>query len=77
MIGNRIKKLLERIHKASDDEGGVYVVTLRDGVYTCHDPEMACTSEEEFLKWQDTLNDDDGTVILMGGRRDDRTSTGN
>ena len=72
MISDRIKKLVERIRKASDDDdGGVYIVTLRNGVYTCEDPPMTCESEEELLKWEDTLNDDDGMVIVLGRRKDD------
>lgn len=49
MISTRIKKLLERIHKATEgDDYGLYIVTLRNGVYTCNDPVMTCTSEAEF-----------------------------
>lgn len=82
MIGNRIKKLLERIHKATEgDDYGLYVVTLRNGVYTCNDPVMTCTSEAEFEKWTDTLkknrtiitddleDDDDDAMVIVLGRR--------
>jgi|ERR1035437_8178216 hypothetical protein len=56
MISDRIKKLLERINKASDeDDSGLYIVKYLDGVYTCNDPVMICAGDEEFAKWTDTL----------------------
>lgn len=56
MISTRIKKLLERIRKATEgDDYGLYIVKLRNGRYTCNDPVMTCTGEAEFAKWKDTL----------------------
>jgi len=56
MIGNRIKKLLERVNKATEgDDYGLYIVKLIDGRYTCNDPVMTCAGEAEFAKWKDTL----------------------
>jgi len=83
MISDRIKKLVERIQKATEgDDYGLYIVTLRNGVYTCNDPVMTCTSEAEFIKWKDTLKknrtiitddleDDDDAMVLVIGRRPD------
>lgn len=84
MIATRIKKLLERIHKATEgDDYGLYIVTLRNGVYTCNDPVMTCTSEADFDMWTDTLkkrrtiitddleDDDDAMVIVLGRHKAD------
>ena len=56
MISDRIKKLVERINKATNEDGyGLYVVKYLDGVFTCNDPVMICTGDEEFAKWTDTI----------------------
>lgn len=56
MLSDRIKKLAARISAMQGPEGGVYVVEVLDGVYTCDG--MTWTGEEEFIKWQNTLPGD-------------------
>lgn len=71
MINNRIKTLARRIIKAvREDEGGVYCIKILDGIYSCDNPEMLWPNEQEFRKWENTLEGDNVIIIYPEQHRE-------